>query len=167
MADRYDDLKPVSLIATLRSLERRYTEVSGLMRSDPDLLSRVDEPGPDGQSMTALFNRSLRAVSMLAAEAERIITHTEPISPAAALDPQTWSEQTSLDATLTEATDVIGRTGTDLADRLENLDTGEWNRTSAITGGGSISLVEVVRTIAREAIETLRLAERQLEHLRS
>ncbi len=167
MADRYDALTPTNLIATLRSFERRYTAVTGPMRSDPDLIDRADAPGPDGDSMITLCNRALRAVSMLGAEAVRIATHVEPVSPAAAFDPDTWADGSAPAATMTEATDVIASTANELADKLDGLSSDEWNRSSSITGGGSITLVEVVAAIAREGVETLRRAERQLEWLRS
>ncbi len=167
MADRYDALTPTNLLATLRSFERRYGAVVGTVRSDPELLGRADTPGPEGDSMVSLCNRAMRAVSMLGAEAERIATHVEPVSPAAAFDPETWADGSVPSATMTEATDTIARTANDLADRLDSLQPDEWNRTSAITGGGSIALVEVVQSIAREGIETLRRAERQLAWLQS
>ena len=167
MADRYDSLTPTNLVATLRSFERRYGAVTGPMRSDPELIGRGDTPGPDGESMISLCNRALRAVSMLAAEAERLATHVDPVSPAAAFEPETWSDTTGPAATMTESTDVIARTANDLADRLDGLQPNEWNRSAAITGGGSITLVEIVQAIAREGIETLRRAERQLEWLRT
>ncbi len=167
MADRYDALTPTNLIATLRSFERRYGAVTGAMRSDPKLLAKSETPGVDGESMVTLCNRALRAVSMLGAEAERIATHVEPVSPAASFDPETWSDGSAPLATMTEATEVIARTGNDLADRLDKLQPDEWNRSASITGGGSIRLVDVVRAVAREGIETLRRAERQLEWLQS
>ncbi|MEZ5230815.1 MAG: hypothetical protein R2710_30325 [Acidimicrobiales bacterium] len=167
MADRYDALTPTNLIATLRSFERRYGAVTGPMRSDPELLARADAPGPDGDSMVDLCNRALRAVSMLGAEAERIATHVDPVSPAAAFDPETWADGSAPVATMAEATDVIASTANQLADRLDGLQSDEWNRTTTITGGGSMSLIDVVRAIAREGVETLRRAERQLEWLQS
>ncbi len=167
MADRYDSLTPTNLVATLRSFERRFGAVTGPMRSDPELLARADTPGPDGQSMVSLSNRALRAVSMLAAEAERIATHVDPVCLAESFDEASWTDGSVPAATMTEATDVIGRSANELADRLDALQPDEWARTASITGGGSIRLIDVVQSIAREGIETLRAAERQLDWLRS
>jgi hypothetical protein len=167
MADRYDELTPNNLVVTLRSLRRRFDSVSGAVRSDPKLLDRADLPGADGDSLIDIFDRTMRAVSMLGGEATRICTHTEPVVTSAAFDPTSWIAESGHRATLRESTDVIATTAEELADLLERQEPTGWLRTAERTGGGQVDLITVVRSIVRQAIEGLRRAERQLERIRA
>ncbi len=163
MADRYDQLNPNALTTTLRSLRRRFDAVSGPVRSDDDLLAKADRPGPEGSSLVDILDHTLRAVAVLAAEATRICTHVDPVSPAQAFDPATWAAGEAPTATLRESSEVVAATADELADLLDRQEPDGWNRTAAITGGGTIRLIDVVRSLVREAVEGLRRAERQLE----
>lgn len=166
MADQYDKLNPTNLVVTLRSLRRRYDAVAGAVRSDPDLLSRKDEPGPQGDSMSTIMNRAFRAVTLLGTEATRVATTIDPVSPAGAFDPEEWARVDAPPATLQESADSIAATADELADILDRLNSGEWLLTTRITGGGKQSLIEIVRSLVRVAVEELRQAETQLTWLR-
>ncbi len=160
MADRYDDLNPLALTTTLRSLRRRFDDATGPVRSDDELLAKADRPGPEGSSLVEILDHTLRAVAVLAAEATRISTHVDPVSPAEAFDPSSWTAGDAPTATLREATDVIAATADELADLLDRQEPDGWNRTATLTGGGTIRLIDVVRSVVRQAVEGLRRAER-------
>lgn len=165
MSDRYDLLSPKDLIITLRSLARRYTAVAGPMRSDPELFGRVDEPGPNGQSMGEVLSETSVRFTALATETLHLANQSEPVISGTAIAPSPRPPSSDR-LPIEQATASIEGNAEALADTLDRQDGDGWARTAALDSGGSIDLITLVRSAVRAAIEGLRAAEAQLEHLR-
>ncbi len=163
MTDRYDALSPKDLIITLRSLPRRFGSVAGAVRSDPDLFGRVDEPGPGGTGFGEILSHTARRVAALSTEALHLTSQVDPTVSAAAL---AGGADTRDREPLERSTASIEGNAEALADALDRQDADRWAQPMPLDTGGTIDLITVVRSTVREAIEGLRAAEAQLDHLR-
>ncbi len=165
MSDRYDLLSPKDLIITLRSLARRYGAVAGPMRSDPDLFGRIDEPGPSERSMGELLSETSGHFAALVTESLHLANQTAPVISGTAVGGSSRASAGSR-LPIEQAVASIEGNAEALADNLDRLDGDGWARSAPLDSGGSIDLITVVRSAVRTAIEGLRAAESQLEHLR-
>lgn len=165
MSDRYDLLSPKDLIITLRSLARRYRAVTGPMRSDPDLFGRIDERGPGGRSMGELLGDTSVHFAGLVTESLHLANQAAPVISAGAVAGTSSAAAGPL-LPIEQAVASIEDNAKRLADNLDRLDGDGWARGAPLDSGGSIDLVTLVRSAVRGAIEGLRAAEAQLEHLR-
>ena len=165
MSDRYDLLSPKDLIITLRSLARRFGAVVGPMRSDPELFDRIDERGPDGPSMGEVLSETSVRFAALVTESLHLANQTAPVISGAAIGASPQAASGSR-LPMEQATASIEGNAEALADTLDRQDGDGWARSAALDSGGSIDLITLVRSAVRAAIEGLRAAEAQLEHLR-
>lgn len=168
MADQFDQLSPRDVVITIRSLGRRFEEVSGAARSDPAVFDRLDAAGPDGRSLPEIAIAASQALAFLGNEADRIIDHDDPVVPRAVVDPgERHFEGPPGRATMTDAVAGLADESARLGDRLSAVEPAAWARSATVAGGGRVSLLEVARELARTGITHLRAAETQLAWLRS
>ncbi len=165
MADRYDSLAPKDLIITLRSMRRRFDQVAGPMLADPDLKAKIDEPGPDGLSLGQVVDGVAQDLALLDEAVETIATRADPSVNAHVTDPIKGRAGDRL--MLDKAARAIGDSADAMAERLDDVEPDGWNRTASTSDGRTVDLVTVVRQAARSGIEGLRVAEQQLQVLRS
>lgn len=162
MADRYDSLSPRDLIVTLRSLPRRFDQIHAGATGTEEQAARIDAPGPEGASLSGLVNDAARTMAVLGAAISGAVTSKTPVVTANALDGQ---ERVEFDGPPMNVKNAIGLLSDDapkLADQLDRLSADDWARAAAITGGGSITAVDLVRELVRSIIELLRSAEKQV-----
>jgi hypothetical protein len=166
--DQFDSLSPRDAAITIRSLGRRFGEISGSARSDPAVFAQLDATGPHGRSLPEIVIAAAQALSFLGNEIDRVIDRDDAVVPREAVTP---ADRSFLEApgraTMSDAVDAIAAESTRLADRLDGLDATRWARSAALTGGGRVELLSLVREAARTEIRELREAEVQLEWLRS
>ncbi len=165
MNDRYDLLSPKDLLITLRSLARRFGAVSGPMRSDPELFDRIDERGPNGQSMGEVLSETSLRFADLTVQTLNLANQTAPVISGTAIQPSLRTSPIDR-LPIEQATASIEGNAEALADTLDRQDGDGWARTAPVDSGGSVDLVTLVRSAVRAAIEGLLAAEAQLEHLR-
>lgn len=167
MADRYDELTPTNLVATLRSLRRRWEAVIGAVRSDPDLFSRLDEPGPDRLGLGEITAVTAHQIATLSDAVIRLATHDDvELSP----DVLTPAGPRTARPAVEVATETIASRADGLAAKLEHLPADDWMRTADVSGpsgasSGTVTLTDLVRATVRHGIEGLRAAERQRDWL--
>ena len=167
MADQFAKLSPRDVVITIRSLGRRFDEVSGAARSDPEVFDRLDAAGPSGRSLPEIVVQASQELAMLGNEIERVIDRTDPVVPRAAVDPsERHFDQPPGRATMTDAAAAIADEVARVGDRLDRLEAAGWGRTAAVTGGGHVSLLDLVREMARTGVGQLRAAQEQLTWLR-
>lgn len=167
MTDQFAKLSPRDVVITIRSLARRFDEVSGAARSDPDLFQRLDAPGPGGRSLPDIVVRASQELILLGNEIDRLIDRTEPVVPRAAIDPtQRHFDQPPGRGTMTDAAAAIADEAGRVGERLDRLEAPEWGRTAAVAGGGEVSLLDLAREMARTGVGELRAAQEQLRWLR-
>jgi hypothetical protein len=166
VADQFDSLSPRDVVITIRSLGRRFGEISGAARSDPAVFDQLDAAGPHGRSLPDIVIAAAQAMSFLGNEIDRVIDRNDAVVPRAVVDPdeRTFTEAPGR-ATMADAVDAITAEATRIADRLDRLDAKAWGREAELTGGGRIQLMELAREAARTEIRELREAEVQLEFL--
>lgn len=168
VADQFDSLSPRDVVITIRSLGRRFGEVSGAARSDPAVFERLDAAGPGGTSLPELAIAASQELSFLGNEIDRVIDRADPVVPKAVLDPHERTfDQAPGRATMTDAVSAIADESTRLGDRLDGLEPAAWGRRAAVAAGGDVQVLDLAREAARTGIRYLRAAEAQLEWLRS
>lgn len=162
--DRFDELAPRDLIATLRSLERRFGSVKKRAGS-PHLSEVVDRPGPSGSSIDSLVAEAARGGSLVVSALGRALDAVEPVIAAPVLDPSErvftddrgWSAEAAVDTIITDAAQA--------ADRIDGATADALSRTVAVTGSGATTPLAVAQQLARELIGALTVSERHVEWL--
>ena len=164
MTDRYDSLAPKDLIITLRSLDRRFSDVAGTISSDPDLLERVDEPGPDGQGFGHIVDAAASRLEQLSGAIATVAQSEHPVMSADSIATATPSSQPRLP--IEQAVRSIARSADVTADVLDTVEVDGWTRSGVLDTGGSVDLITLVRRAVRDSVEGLRSAERTRDWLR-
>lgn len=168
MTDQFDSLSPRDVVITIRSLGRRFGEVSGAARSDPAVFAHLDAAGPHGRSLPDIVIGAAQALTFLGNEIDRVIDRSDAVVPRAVIDrdERTFDEAPGR-ATMADAVEAIQAESTRIGDRLDRLEAKAWGREAELTGGGRVQLLEVAREAARTEIRELREAEQQLEWLKA
>lgn len=162
MRDRYDSLQPVHLIATMRSLPRRYrAAVTGHPELSPVEVGALVTPEPDGRRVVDLIGDTVRTLALVERSLELVVLG-DHVVPAAAVDSSERHWPTDCD-TLGVELDALDDVATALADRIESVGDRDWERTGRLTGGGTVTAIELAREAARTGAEHLRAIERLAE----
>lgn len=162
--DRFDDLAPRDLVATLRSLERRFGSVRRQAMS-PHLSDVIERPGPSGSSLDTVIADAARGASLVVSALDTALDAVEPVVAAPTLDPSErvftddrgWSIDAGVDAVIGDAARA--------ADRLDDASAGALSRAVAVTGSGATTPLAIAQQLARELIAALTVSERHLEWL--
>jgi hypothetical protein len=164
--DRFDELSPRDLVATLRSLERRFGSVKS-RATNPRLSEVVDRPGPSGLSLDSLISEGARGGSLVVSALDTALDAVEPVVPAPTLDPServfTDDRGWSIDA----AIDVLTGDATRAAERIHHASASELGRAVAVTGSGATTPLAIAQQMGRELIQILTASERHVEWLES
>jgi hypothetical protein len=167
VADQFDALSPRDAVITIRSLGRRFDEVSGAARSDQEVFERLDAAGPDGRSLPDIVISASQELAFLGNEVERALDRSEPVVPRAVVDDgERHFEGAAGRATMTDAVAAITDETQRLGDRLDRLEPTGWGRSASVVGGGRVQVLELAREVARTGVRHLRAAQDQLEWLR-
>lgn len=164
MADRYDQLAPRDLIITLRSFPRRYDEVIGPVRRDPERFARRNEE-VDGGSLTGVVAGLARHLGQLETEIAKLTTQSEPLVTGAALGPEPPPGTTERPMGLDDAQAGVATSSDAIATVLDRASTEQWAFRAATTNGRRITLLEVARHAARVGAEGLRRLQRIADQL--
>ncbi len=164
MSDRYSKLAPRDVTITMRSLSRRYAEVLGPLRSDPDRFARRDEV-IDGTSVTGHIEGLARHMGLLEQEISKLTTHSDPIISGDALastpPPALVDRSVGLDAAqaaLSSSTDAIGTL-------LDGISSEQWAFRAPATNGIKVRTADVAQHAARVGAEGLRSTSKLVERL--
>jgi len=157
--DRYRSLSPEAILATLRSLPRRYrAELANDPSIDLEALARTrGGPSPTSIIAAAAARVSARADAVHGAavlEQPSLTIATEASNGATSLD----GALAALDAALAHAVEVV-----------DALPTEAWGRTARVAGAGlsgEMTVLEVAQECAREGVEHLRELTALLDQLK-
>ncbi len=164
MGDRYDRLQPPNLTASVASMPRRWKDALHL--PPPKNIEEVfTTVGPDGVSAAEDCGAVLAQVATLT-NAIRTTSYNAPealdSTVVAALANQgsgPWP------ATAGAALENLTAAFENLDNRLKDLKANDWNKT-APTPSGSISLIDLVRGVARVSADRLARVERTVQSFR-
>ncbi len=164
--DRFDALAPRDVVATLRSLERRFGSVSH-RAANPELADVVERPGPSGSSLDVLIANAARGAALVAGAVDTTLDAVDPVIAAPVLEPseraftddRAWSIEAGVETLAAEANRA--------ADRVDDATADSLSRAVAVTGDGSTSPLAVAQQLARELIAALSAAEQHVEWLES
>jgi hypothetical protein len=155
-SDRYKSLSPDAILATLRSLPRRYrAELSG----DPslDTAALASTRGREGVSPAGLIRDAAARISVLADAVHRaavLDTPTVDVEPAVTGDPASIDQALAeLDAAVTHAAQVI-----------ESQPSSAWDRRARVNTSQP-TVLELAQDCAREGVEHLRRLTSLLDEL--
>lgn len=162
--DRFDDLSPRDLVATLRSLERRFGSVKS-RATNARLSEVIDRPGPSGVSLDSLITEAAKGAALVVSALDTALDAVEPVVPAPTLDPTerafTDDRSWSIDAAIDALTDDAGRA----AERIGSASANALARAVAVTGSGATTPLAIAQQLARELIAALTASERHVEWL--
>ena len=147
--DRYRSLSPEAILATLRSLPRRYRAE---LANDPSIDLEALARSRGGPSPTTLIATAATRVSAIADGVHRAAVLEQPTITIAADPP---GAATSLDAALAALDAAVAHA----AQIVDALPTEAWARTARVTGAGlsgEMTVLELAQECAREGVEHLR-----------
>lgn len=156
--DQYRSLSPEAILATLRSLPRRYRAE---LANDPSIDLEALARSRGGPSPASLIAAAAARVSALADAVHRAAVLEQPSITVAG---HTAGAAPSLDAALV-ALDAAVAHGAEVVD---SLPTEAWSRTARVTGagaGGEMTVLELAQDCAREGVERLRELTSLLDRL--
>ena len=151
-SDQYRSLSPEAVLATLRSLPRRYRAE---LAHDPSVDIEAEARGAGRPSPTTLVAETAARVTALADAVHRaaVLEHpTVTIAPPSA----------SSARTLQDAIGALDRAAAHAADVIDALPANAWERRANVTGVGSgatatdMSVLELAQDTARAGAEGLR-----------
>lgn len=162
--DRFDALAPRDLVATLRSLERRFGSVQRQAMS-PHLSDVIERPGPSGSTLDTLITEAAKGASLVVSALDTALDAVEPVVAGPTLDPSErvftddrgWSIDAGVDAVTGEAATA--------ADRIDGASASALSRAVAVTGSGTTTPLAIAQQLARELIAALTTSERHVEWL--
>ncbi|MEO8697208.1 MAG: hypothetical protein ABI658_27130 [Acidimicrobiales bacterium] len=157
--DQYRSLSPEAILATLRSLPRRYRAE---LANDPSIDLEAVARGEGGPSPASLIAAAADRVSALADAVRRAAVLEQPTITVTA---ETAGASPSLDAALATLDTAV----THAAQVVDSLPTEAWSRTARVTGagaGGEMTVLELAQDCAREGVERLRELTSLLDRLK-
>ncbi|HUP75276.1 MAG TPA: hypothetical protein VM282_19685 [Acidimicrobiales bacterium] len=158
-SDRYRSLSPEAIVATLRSLSRRYrAELANDPSIDLDAVAR----GGEGPSPAAIITTASNGVSALADAIHKAAVLDEPSLTIAAATP---GDGGSIDAALA----ALDAATAHAAQVVDDLPTEAWARKARVSGSGlsgEMTVLELAQESAREGVERLRELTALLDKLK-
>lgn len=140
-------LAPSDIVAALRSLQRRFADTLAPQPGDPEGVALAEHIGPDGHTAVDHVWRTANTLLLLSRALHEAAVATEPVLHPAVTDDtlRHWDLPTGIgpDEALAHLDDAA-RT---LAEQIDRVAFGQWDRAAHVAGGGTTTL----RTIAQEA----------------
>ena len=156
-------LLPVDAIAALRSFGRRWRSALLPLPDDDEAEERCHRLGPDGRSAVDLANDTVATLASLSRVVDDLVHSDHPVVLAALMDPTARHFDGVTVDDVGEVLDLLAAEATALADRAARLARDDWSRTGTLSGGGgTVTVLDVVREAVRTASDDLRAAERAL-----
>ena len=156
-------LLPVDAIAALRSFGRRWRSALLPLPDDDEAEERCHRLGPDGRSAVDLANDTVATLASLSRVVDDLVHSDHPVVLAALMDPAARHFDGVTVNDVGEVLDLLATEATALADRAARLAREDWSRTGTLSGGGgTVTVLDVVREAVRTASDDLRAAERAL-----
>jgi hypothetical protein len=162
--DRYASLAPANVAAALRSFPRRYREV---LTADPSL--DLDEVATvvagDGRSLLDVLVDTVRTLSVVERALERTIVSDRPVLHRGVIDHRArdWAHEpvSSIDDELA-ALDGVTES---FAARIDEVASNDWLRSATLTGGVTVTALQLAQEAARTGSENLRALEGMVAEL--
>ena len=157
--DRYRSLSPEAILATLRSLPRRYRAE---LANDPSIDLEALARSRGGLSPTSIIAGAAAQVSARADGVHRAAVLEEPSLTIAEAGP---GEATSIDAALAALDAAVAHA----VQVVDALPTEAWGRTARVSGAGlsgEMTVLELAQECAREGVEHLRELTALLDRLK-
>ena len=157
--DRYRSLSPEAILATLRSLPRRYRAE---LATDPSIDLEALARSRGGPSPTSIIAAAAAGVSARADGVHRAAVLEQPSLTIATDAP---SEATSLDGALAALDAALAHA----VEVVDALPTEAWARTARVAGAGlsgEMTVLELAQECAREGVEHLRELTALLDQLK-
>jgi hypothetical protein len=142
-------VSPSDAVVALRSYPRRFR--AALTSIDPD-----QEIPDEAVAEAAELGRVLALVRNALG---RVLSSDSPVLPAGVMDPAAREWTMPADADAARVLDVLASEAEGLASEVAEVAAGEWRRTGQVTGGGTVSALDLVREAVRAGHQHLRAAE--------
>lgn len=160
-------LSPSDVAATLRSLPRRFTETLAPRPGDPPGVVVAECVGPGGESAAEITWHATSALALLGRALHQAVVESAPVLHPAVLDPTMRGWELPARTGASEALDHLGDVATGLADAVEGVGFGQWDRSVAVAGGGTTTPLDLAREAARSGAAALEAARRAMAGVRA
>lgn len=166
MTTDVSSLSSQDAIVALRSYPRRFTGLLAPLPGDTDTIDAIARRvGPDGVSAADLLTDAVRSLALLGQALHQTVYDDAPVLHAAVVDPaaRDWEGP---DESITDLLAQLRDEATELADAADRVPYRDWDRTAAVTGGGTVTALDLLREAVRTASDDLRAIETTLRATR-
>jgi hypothetical protein len=154
----------------LRSYPRRFRALLTAGHGDERPDDVAHRAGPDGRSALDHTEHVARSFGLVGHALHQVLVVDRPVVPAGVVDDEERSWVSAhADAEIADVLDLLEREATELAERIEGTDPGQWTREATVAGrdGMVVSALDLVREAVRTGAEGLRATERTLRAVRA
>ena len=158
---------PSDAVVALRSLGRRWGALFAGLGEDESVDALAHRPGADGRSALDHAVRATRTLSLLGRAVDQALVDDDAVLHPAVGDPaqRVWDEQAAAD--VDDAIAELAHEAQRLADRIEHVPAGEWQRRARVAGqDADVGALEVVWDAVDSALADLKAAEATLREVR-
>lgn len=156
---------PADIVATMRSLPRRFREALAV-DDDEDQEALASVVGPDGRSALDHVAGTGRMLALFGPALDDVLNGRQPTLHAALTDPSArrWEHAASdLDGELS----LLDTEAEELAARVERTATDRWDQVGTVVGGGELTALDLAKEAVQVAVAGLRSTETAMRDARS
>jgi len=139
-------LSPQDAVVAFRSYPRRYAaEIEGFVSDDDadELAARI---GPDGVSAALVISEVGRTWAVLGGALDQVLRRDDAVLHPAITDPAQRHWDTPPADSVADGIDELRHEAEALAILVEGVHSaGDWSRSAAVAGGGSVTALDVVK----------------------
>jgi len=159
-------LSPGDAVTALRSYPRRFRVALAPVDDDENLEELAHRKGPDGVSAVEATAGTLRTWRILADALQQIRVSDTPIVPRAVVDPAERHWEAPVEETVASVLDQLELQATELAEAAAAFSGDQWTRSADVSGGGTVTALDVVKEAVRVGHDGLDVVERTLSSVR-
>lgn len=146
-------------VVALRSYPRRFRSAVLPIVDDPTVEALAERIGPDGRSAIDIVVAVSNTWVLIGQALRQVLINDDAVVHAAATDPAGRSWELPPGTSVDGALDNLADEAVALADAADAVPGRDWSRTGAVTGGGSVSAIDLVREAVRTGAQGLIDAE--------
>ncbi|MEZ5141994.1 MAG: hypothetical protein R2726_05665 [Acidimicrobiales bacterium] len=160
------NLSSQDAIVALRSYPRRYSSVLSPLPGDDDTVDTIAQRvGPDGVCALDLLTDVVRTLAVIGRALHQTVYSDRPVLHEAVIDPAARHWEGPVE-TVADLLAQLRDEATELADAADAVPYRDWDRQATVTGGRTVTALDLLREAVRTATDDLHAIEQALRAAR-
>jgi hypothetical protein len=160
------NLSASDAVVALRSYPRRFRAAVAAIQNDPHAEELAHRIGPGGHSAVDVVLHTKNTWVLQGRALHDALVSDDPVLHAGVVDAAQREWAASPDATVDDALAQLAEEAGAVADAVERIHSPDLTRSARIAGGGSLSVLDLIREAVRAGAEGLRNVETTLASVR-